>query len=184
MTHVLGSDYSYITLTSYNRLSFSKCCLDAFRNIDCNTLMTVRDIHNLYMTICPDFDFSIIEEAARYITPKDADITGGFESYIFEDLQLSILFQLFFSDWLKMVALIFQNDDINKRHVSLEADNLLQKIIDRSSVRSMKLYLPMDEIKLLLNELFRKHSSVGVSYSAIVKCFSSAPSIRLFLLAI
>lgn len=91
--HIIGREYAFINGTPHNRRAFlthiwSKCETSV---VIPNTL---KEMHNLMLSICPDFPYSILETSATLIEDNELSLTIDYVTFL-RAFQLRFLYEEF-----------------------------------------------------------------------------------------
>lgn len=67
--HVSGRRFEYISSTEWNKISFALLLKKSLAHIDRDRPVRVNDMHQLLLLLCPDFPFSIVQNAQITANP-------------------------------------------------------------------------------------------------------------------
>lgn len=110
--HVIGSDYSYICGSKYNRRAFVYCLQESFSSISDDEEITSADYQQLVDVICPDMPRHIIYEAAYAVEPANQS-TSQTTKYLHKNLRIAVFFHIVYEEWLKMTENFFREEGVS-----------------------------------------------------------------------
>lgn len=163
--HILGEDYLTIISCRHNRRSFVYCCIELFKFIPSNELISVLDFYHLLQLICPDIPLSLIQDSAYHgcssTTISNTDQINSTNStnnntntnntntnnnsspvlYSFEELSSSLYFRFIFTEWLIIVENLFFENNMKSRRLSSTQTYSLSKL--QQKLQEYSLTLPI-----------------------------------------
>jgi hypothetical protein len=75
-THIMGREFAFIYNTPYNRRAFLGQLWSKFE-ASIITPSTIKDIHVVMLSICPDFPYSLLETSTNYM--DDVDLSSAID---------------------------------------------------------------------------------------------------------
>jgi len=110
--HVIGSEYSYICGSKYNRRAFVYCLKESFSSISDDEEITSADYQQLVDVLCPDVPRHIIYEAAYAVEGVNSS-SSQTTKYLHKNIRIAVFFHIVYEEWLKMVETFFREDGIS-----------------------------------------------------------------------
>lgn len=95
-SHIIGREFSFINSTPYNRRAFlthiwSKC------ETSIPTPTTLKDMHALMLSICPDFPYSLLETSATLIEDNELSLSIDYVTFL-RAFQVRFLYDEFINE--------------------------------------------------------------------------------------
>jgi len=88
--------------------------------------LTLSDLHQMILMICPDFPYSLLEESVFALDPVFASTPSKFA---YGDLKIALFFHVLYAEWLAdLMKLFLSNENGSNIFVSVQAARLQQKI--------------------------------------------------------
>ena len=102
--HVIGTSYSFICESNYNRRAFVYYLVDAFKGFEDSSELTAMEFYHMIQTICPNFPKSIVLEAVLCVRALPSSITSpGATKYRIDKISTAVYFNILWSEWLRMM---------------------------------------------------------------------------------
>lgn len=121
--HVIGTSYSFIYESNYNRRAFVYYLTDAFKGFKGSSELTAMEFYHMIETICPNFPKSIVLEAVMCVRAVPSSLTSAVATkYRMDNISTAVYFNILWSEWLHMMEDYF-------------AAEATMGVIDRSKVQ-------------------------------------------------
>ncbi|CAF0945647.1 unnamed protein product [Adineta ricciae] len=102
--HVVGREYTFVNSTPYNRCALIAHIWSKYETT-IPTPGTLKELHTLILTICPDFPYSLLELSASLLADRDWSLSVDYIAFL-RALQLTFIYSEFIYESQQLFRLL------------------------------------------------------------------------------